>query len=308
MKYSEFLQLEDLLLDNNLTFEDIKENPEVLNEVAGIATILGTIAGFLGLGLLFRKKLVSLGVKRIYLHQLVKTAKKFKKDSLDGLQKAIKPYVEAKNKIKEEEGVISWKDLSKEKKAEIYTLERRIEDILSRYISNVSDLKAEEVKKKIEGSKKLSESHKFALKYTWETLSTEVITTLLSDLLKSKIIETPYIINNIQDNLKEKVLKGEKEIKSSWQKVKDHFKEREEEGPKIGDKYIIKHQKLGGEKEGEITSISDDEIKIKTKNDKNQEMIIKISPDNFKKLQKKKIEKEPKKEIEKEGELIGGEI
>jgi hypothetical protein len=67
------------------------------------------------LGLAFRKKVVSLGVKKIYLRQLTQNAQKFKVTALDGLRKALKPYIDTKNAIKKQEGVQNWKDLDKYK-------------------------------------------------------------------------------------------------------------------------------------------------------------------------------------------------
>ena len=56
MKYNQYLEFEELLKENNLSVDDVKENPEVLNE-AGLG-ILGAIVGG-ALALMFRKRLLS---------------------------------------------------------------------------------------------------------------------------------------------------------------------------------------------------------------------------------------------------------
>ncbi len=316
MKYSEYSDVRRLLETDvaqsygydlnewsSLQPSQKMEQLEHINEAIGIASVLGGIlAGLFGIGVTFRKKLLSLGVKKIYMKQLTNNAKKFKATALDGLQKAIKPSLDAKNKIKRELGANKWEDIPKDKQDQITQLEKNIDEVLKKYVSRVESIKNDEVNKKIEGSKRLSASHKSALKYVWMTLSAEVETSLLSYLMTSKIIESPSMINMLQTNVKEKTKQTETNIKSAWDKIKNPSNEKEQ--PTAGDKYIIEHEKLGGKKEVEITSVTKEEIKLTTKGKDGKQINMKITPENFKNLKKEKVETKTSGE----GDIIDKEI
>jgi len=321
MKYSEYNGIRKLLESDVAVsygydineWDSLKPNEkleqlEVINE--GIGLLAGLLGGLLGLGLAFRKKVVSLGVKKIYLRQLTKIANDFKISSLNGLNKALSPYLKTKNNIKA--NLKNTEKLSKEQRknynSQINDLEKKIYSILISYITKIKDLKTQQVNKKIEGSKRLSESHKNALRYVWETLAVEVETGLVSTMVEKKIIETPPLINKIKNAAKIKNEISSKKLKTAWEKIKTEEKsgKSNNDNPKVGDKYMITHEQLGGEKECEITESSPKLIKV---NLSGEETYFNITPDNFKKLKKRKIEDSKKPEQKGgEGEIRDNEI
>jgi len=256
------------------------EKAEQLNEILGIAGLttallgkigFGAAVGLLGIGVSFRKKLISAGLKRIYLRNLVKNARNFKKGSLEGLKKAIAPLVDAKNKIKEDNGVESWKELPSDKRLEIFNIEKRMEKVLTQYVTRVRQLKNEEVYKKIDNSKRLSDSAKLALKYAWETIATEVETGLLAELMKDKVIETPKVINDLDNRTKkqEDILK--KSLEEYERKAKEESKARKEGRSTEGEEEKI--YKEGEEYNYKTNNNEDWVIRIKTVKD-NGDLIV----------------------------------
>lgn len=281
------------------------ETPEKVKQLQSLNESLllaGLISGLLGFGVLFRKKILSKGVKSIYMRQLVQNAKDFKRDAMKGLQKAIKPYVDTKNKIKRNAGAAEWIDLKKESRNQVFNIERKIEETLTKYVDKVRELKSQEVNKKIDSSKRLSDTHKLALKYTWETLSTEVVTSLLAKLIHQKLIESPQLKSKLEKNIKTRIETSETQSKKAWEKI-----EMAEDEPQPGDKYIVTSQKLNGEKEFDVVSIDDktNEVKLKHTPDdpKEQPIYAKVSLDKL-----KTYEKVSSSKTYGEGELIDKEI
>src|ERR1035437_548914 len=93
MKYSQFIEM-NKILEN----EDIQTD-NVLNEIGIITPLI--IAAASGIGVLFRKNILSWGVKKIYTQQLTNIAAKFRISINETVEKSIKTYQESTKKIKD---------------------------------------------------------------------------------------------------------------------------------------------------------------------------------------------------------------
>ena len=291
-----------------------KEKAEELNEVVGLGPLtlfgiplakagIAAGAGLLGLGIAFRKKLAQKARLRKNLKKLKKEADKFKKKAMQGLEKAIAPQVEAKKKIKASEGVDSWKDLSDGSKKDIARIEEKIANVLTDYVNKVAKIKTEQIYTVIDSNKKLLDSTKLALKFSWETMAAETKVSLLAELMKDKVIESPVVIAGLDEKMEEektdlenkqkdvvnKINKAAKEEKKAKEEKPEEPKpeERDEEADKykVGNKFVLDHEKLGGEVSAEIINIKDDgKIQLNFTDPDGDEKTVTITPDNLEKI------------------------
>jgi hypothetical protein len=187
-----------------------REKAEELNELLGPLTLFGVPlakagiaagAGLVGLGIAFRKKIAQKARMRKNLKRLKKEANKFKTQAMKGLEKAIAPQLDAKRKIKANEGVDTWKQLSEDSKKKISRIEEKIANVLSDYVNKVSKIKTEQIYTAIDNNKKLTDATKLALKFSWETMAAETKVGLLAELMKEKVIESPIVIADLDDSM-----------------------------------------------------------------------------------------------------------
>jgi hypothetical protein len=284
-----------------------EEKVEQINEFLGMSLLgklgLGAAASLLGLGIAFRKKLISAGASKIHLKQMKKIAEKFRKESSEGLKKAIQKLVDSKNRIKADAGVDTWKGLPKEKKQEVQTIERQIEKIFSQYIAKIKELKDKEIYQKIDDSKRLSDSHKMALKYAWETLTVDIQTGLLTEIMENKIIESPSIVEILDKRAKKQAEELKGDIADFTKKAKRGDDEKDKDNDKKtsinpdikpGDKYILKHKAFSKDNEKpievEVEIIDKDEdgvLKFTWENEEGKEIKTRIDKDISKIIVKK---------------------
>lgn len=184
-----------------------------ITELSSLSSIgVPAAIGLVALGILFRKKMIR-GIRgRRAVKRLKKKAANFKKAALGGLLRAIKPEVQAKQEIKQSEGVESIKDLSREKREQIAKIEKKISDVFAKYVERVSALKTEEIDRYIDNLK-IKDNKKTGLKFIWTTLTSEVKVSLLSELMKAKVIESKSAISNLnsifEEDIDETTDKGE---------------------------------------------------------------------------------------------------
>jgi len=102
----------------------------------------------------------------------------------------------------------------------------------------LAKIKTQEVKTKIENSKKLKPSAKLGLEYQWEKLMVDAKVELLSELLKQKVLETnaakqfiTKYASSRDEEMKKRALKIHKEIKAEEEKREE---KEPEEGEKVG--------------------------------------------------------------------------
>jgi len=219
MKYSQFIQLQPLLEEN------INSDKEKLNEVVGLLALGGLAAS--GIGFLFRKHILSWGVKQVYIQQLNRIGEKFKDDINKTIETSIKTYQDKVKKIKNSDDI--------DQNRQLLNLQTNVLNIINKAVDNLTNLKTKEIYERIEKSKKMKESAKIALKYYWETLITDIKVGALTDLVSKNIITNKVLKDKINKTIKVK----EKDLKDKEQNVKTNIRniQTEEKQYKTKDYY-----------------------------------------------------------------------
>jgi|GEM_PF-6002394 len=243
MKYSEFLELNEVLLEKNITLDDVKENKEVLNEVslwgvlAGIVT-LGGLVGFFG------KTLLRAGIKKVYLVKLNNLAKSFEEKIIENASKLGKKTVQIRQQLVQKEKQLRSQE-GEEAKAELEALvnqkreyERRFIRETNEFISKISTSKSKEVYERIDEIKKLKDSQKTALKTYWETQIPHIRLNAFNQLIKDGIITDKELIAQLNQDLKEDLKETKekterflKSVKKGEQQEKPEDEKQEGEKP-----------------------------------------------------------------------------
>lgn len=259
MKYNEYLNISKLFesehvksygytlenwikLNNNDKVEEIQHINEFLGLTGGLLNKigLGNAASLIGTGIGFRKSLLSLGVKSLHMKKLAKEAKKFKEQAEETLKKSYRKFYNAKNQIKENAKQAG--QLSEKQQKEINQIEKKITDIFKETIDKLSKIKGDQINKIIDNNKLLSDADKTALKWTWESLSTEVRVGLYSDLMVSGAVESDEIKKSLNKSIEEK----NKEEKEKVEKRKNIFEKikinKEEDKKDTGDKKEVEEK------------------------------------------------------------------
>jgi hypothetical protein len=228
MKYSQFLQFEEVLRENNLTVEDIKENKEALNEVGG-GGIVAALAALAGLGTFFGKSLLRMGIKKGYLVKLKNISKKFEDLIIGKTSDLGKKDIEIRQNLVRKEKELRGQE-GEEAQAEIKTLnqkkseyERRFSKEVNEFITKISSIKTKEVYEKIDELKMLKQSQKTALKGYWETQIVDTRIKAFNQLIEDGIITNKDIIGSLKSSFEE--IKQE-----SKQKLENIQKEIKKEG------------------------------------------------------------------------------
>ncbi len=237
MKYSEFLELNEVLLEKNITLDDVKENKEVLNEVslwgvlAGIVT-LGGLVGFFG------KTLLRAGIKKVYLVKLNNLAKSFEEKIIENASKLGKKTVQIRQQLVQKEKQLRSQE-GEEAKAELEALvnqkreyERRFIRETNEFISKISTSKSKEVYERIDEIKKLKDSQKTALKTYWETQIPHIRLNAFNQLIKDGIITDKELIAQLNQDLKEDLKETKEKTERFLKSVKKGEPQEKPEGEK----------------------------------------------------------------------------
>jgi len=237
MKYSEFLELNEVLIEHNLTIDDVKENREVLNEVSllGVLTGIVTLGGLVGF---FGKSLLRAGIKKIYLTKINGIAKKFEQIIVENASKLGKKTVQIRQQLVQKEKQLRSQE-GEESKAELDALinqkreyERRFIRETNEFISKISTSKSKEIYEKIDEIKKLKDSQKTALKTYWETQIPHIRLNAFNQLIKDGIITDKELMAQLNQDLKEDLKEAKEKTERFLKSAKKGEKPEGEEGEK----------------------------------------------------------------------------
>jgi hypothetical protein len=228
MKYNQFLELEKILNDNNITLEDVKENKDVLNEIGVVGAVAGIVGA--GLGLLFRKTLLRWGIEKIYMVKLRKLAEKFEKILFERVNKTAKKYLKVRRNLykkeKELEGV-NTEDARNDRETILYQkqqLERTIYRDINENVSRIILYKTRSVHEKIDELKSLRGSAKEALKSYWGNLTLDLTIEVFDLMTKNNLITDKGIIQSAKRSFEEQ----KKEMKEKLINVQRTLKKDKE--------------------------------------------------------------------------------
>ena len=256
MKYSQYLEFEKILKENNLAVDDVKENPEVLNE-AGLG-IIAAIAGG-GLALLFRKQLLSWGVKSAYVSRLNKFLDGFKNKVLQQVSVMAKQSLKYRQNLLAKEKQLRADD-SEEAAEERKTLqvhkvnyERRLTKEVNNFIDKMAELKSKEIYKKIEDLPLMSEGHKMALKGYWEMKIPEIKLAAFKQLTDDGILTDKEVLATIKQEAEDIAAEAKANLKNIKKKITTEDTEKEgegEEGKSLEETIENNIQEMNAEKSG----------------------------------------------------------
>lgn len=232
MKYSQFLELDNVLNENNITVEDIKENHNVLNEI-GVAALIG--GGILGLATIFRKHLLRLGLKKYYLIKLNNASEKFKEKLIQISGDMAQKMAKTRETITKKEEELKDNPQSAEYKAFITQklhYEKKMYDYGLKRISKYVEKKSEQVERMIDESTKLKDSQKLALKLYWDGLVPDMELSAFKVLIDKGIITNKSIIEKINTNFKQEKEKLTKEFNDFANNIQNKGTTKKEEPKK----------------------------------------------------------------------------
>lgn len=170
MKYSEFLQLRDLLDANNISLDEFKKDPKMYE---GILSSLGK--GLLNMAKKGMKAVVSKGISANKKNQLNTAAEKIRKWVLDEVTKG---KTERKHplfnillkKSQYQSKLTNDKSKSQEEKEAIKII-RGIDKELSKFLRKKVDLKVKVIEKQISKNTHIKDNDKELLLQYWEDLT-----------------------------------------------------------------------------------------------------------------------------------------
>lgn len=236
MKYSQFLELDSILEENYVTTKDLKDE-QVLNEVSSLLLLGGALAS--GLGIIFGKRLLRLGVKQFYLLRLNKIAKKYerliiKKTSSIGEKtaKIRQSFINKEKTLKNiggEEAETELEALAQRKR----NYDRKITRDLDDMITKNSSFKTKEVHSRIDDIKRLKESQKLALKGYWELLIIDIKVDAFNNLIEDGIITDESVIDSLKAELSEEKEDAKDKMTQASNKVRDENKAEEIQGDPV---------------------------------------------------------------------------
>jgi hypothetical protein len=230
MKFAQFVELEETLKDNGYKMEDLKEE---LKKEEGDKELFE----FFGIN----KALMSWGISGIMKGKLDKQSKKFMVDTGQVIEDSIKQLVRAKNKIKQSG------EISPEGMKQIGQIELQIIKIVNNTIEKLGKLKTQQIEQRIESSKRMKDSAKLGLNYFWTKLMTDAKVTLLTFLMKQKVIEDSGNLRAMEKFLEKEEVRSKEKAKEANQNIKNQKKEEEGSGEKKSEK---KSEPSAGEKTG----------------------------------------------------------
>lgn len=232
MKYNQFLELDEILNENNITVDDIKENHEVVNEVIGLGLLGGILAGF---GLLFRKALLRWGIKKVYLVKLNNIGKRFERQILNKTSKIAKKSAVLRQRLVGKEKVLRAQE-TEEAATELESLiqkkqilERRVSKDVNEFITKVSGIQSKEVTERIDELKRLKPSQRTALKKYWEMLIIDIRLNAFNKLINDGIITDEEYISKIKQEFDAEREEAKEDLKNIGKKIKEEVEGEKKE-------------------------------------------------------------------------------
>jgi len=224
MKYSQYLEFEEVLLENNLTVEDIRENKEALNEVGG--GVVAALAALAGIGTIFGKHLLRMGIKKAYLVKLKNASKNFESQILKKTSELGKKTIEIRQNLIRKEKELRGQE-GEEAQAEIQTLnqrkseyERRFAKEVNEFITKISSIKTKEIYEKIDEVKRLKQSQKTALKGYWEMQIVDTRINAFNQLIEDGVITNKDIISSLKQNFDERKQDAKQKLETIQSEIK----------------------------------------------------------------------------------------
>jgi uncharacterized protein (DUF1697 family) len=240
MKYSEYLQLREILQENNVKWEDFKKDPQLYE---GILSNFGQ-----GLWNLTKK-----GMKAV----VSKGLSSAKREKLNTIAEEIRTWIlreveEAKNKDKHVlHKILTKKDEYKKElkqnpdNTEAQRIIRNLDRQIASYIRKKVDNKVKAMQKKIDKNKNITDKDKDLLGDYWDNLSIDLEVTIAEALEDAGIIEDSNADTFLQDlgtvkrfrktqrEYEEQPEEKEQNINNKEQpEEKDEFEERKEKADK----------------------------------------------------------------------------
>jgi len=254
MKYSQYVEFERVLNENNLTVDDVRENPNVLNEI-GLGLVGAIFAG--GLGILFRKTLLSWGIKSMYLRRLNGFASNFERTILKQVSTMAKKSAQYRQNLLKKEQSLRGDDseeAGEERKAlavHKQNYDRRLTKEVNGFIDKIAELKTKEVSQKIEELPAVSEGHKLALKGYWEMKIVDTKLAAFRQLSDDGIITNKDVLDGIKQEAEDMKAETAAKLKNTKAVIDKEKKEAEgEEGKEKSMKETVAAniEELGAEK------------------------------------------------------------
>lgn len=234
MKFSQFIELDDTLAQNDKSVKELTEtlqkgdfNDDKLLEFFGI-----------------NKALMSWGVKGVLAEKFKKQAGKVEEDMKSSIRQSVKKITNTTKKLYDKIGEFqnSGQEVPKEYLQQIVTIESKIISMINNSIDKLSKIKTEQIDERIDGSKKLKPSAKIALKYLWEKMMIDAKVNSMTYLIDEKVIQHDVTINKIkkaakvEDERLKKKAKEEINPKIQELKGKEGKKTETPEGSDEGEK------------------------------------------------------------------------
>lgn len=194
MKYSEYLQLRNILDENGVSWDEFKKNPTLYE---GVLSTLGK--GLWNLAKKGMKTAVSKGISPKLKEELNSTAedirtwilqevKNGKEDEKHPIHNLLAKKEEAKKMLDDET-----------KKTAARKIIRNIDRDLAKFLRQKVDLKVNNIEKRINDNKQLTEKDRDALQLYWKEISINLNITIAEALNDADIIEE----ETVQDWFKE---------------------------------------------------------------------------------------------------------
>jgi len=246
MKYTQFLQLEELLSNNNILIEDIKENKNILenkleplNEDISLAGILGGGALLAGLIAVFGKNLIRLGIKSVYLKKIKSYSDKFKTLIVEKTSELAKKSAEIRQSVyQKKKELLDAKNKGSNIEHEYFLLKKRAKQIdaqltkeINVFFTKISDTKTKEVYSKIDELKTLKDSQRIALKGYWDAFLPDIRVESFKKLIDDGILSDKDIVESLNKEFK-KIKNDRKQRLINIQNDLNKKPEEQQEQPK----------------------------------------------------------------------------
>lgn len=207
MNYSQYIKLQESTGETEL------------NEILTPLIIGGAVTT--GLAWLFQKDIMSSALKKFYKNKLNNIAEDFRKSVSDVVDKTVKIYKDNLKQLKKIEG-------SSEQNRQLEKLQQTIINLIIDSINRLTEIKNRQVFDIIDKSTKLKNTAKEALKFYWETLTSDIKVNALSSLTVKHMMISSVVKSKIKNYSELQKIQIEKKAKSVQDKLNDYSEIEEE--------------------------------------------------------------------------------